>query len=654
MSRSAPRVPPRPLWAAIALAAALSGGASDVSAAPAVAMKDGFPVTRPDQLYPLSEVRRGQRGVGYTVFSGDAVEPFDVEVLGIMEDMLGPGRSVILARLSGERIEFTGVIAGMSGSPVYIDGRLVGAVAYRFGAFTREPIAGITPIHDMLDTYGPEIDPSDKQPPKARAATAPPLYRGALPVSAFRGPDLPPLPLYEVPRGPQGALPIATPLAVSGLPPQALAAWSESLQGAGFMPVAAGSSTKRRLDLGVFAPRPADQRTVMSNVKDEAGATPALPIAPASAIGAALMRGDIDATAVGTVTYVDKGRVLAFGHPFMGQGRCAFPMVTTAILNTLASEAGSYKMGAPAREVGAVLQDRLTAIGGDLGAVAPMIPVRVLVQRFDEPEASPGLETRVEIVDDPVWLPTLLDNAVAAAGSRRMGYDAGGTIDLWARIYVGDRVLEYRDSLSAPSPLRLPAFVSRDVATNAAILLRHEVGEARITGVDVRLRVSNEVALAQVEAVTPSAPRARPGEVVRLSVRLRPYRGEAFEVPLELKVPEDAEGEVEVYVGGGLELDHKDGMALGPRTPRSVEDLMAILAARRPANALYARVYEAQPGLTADMAYMPGLPPSQQAALSLAVTPGLEHAEARPGPEVKVPTAQVVNGAVSVRVQVIQ
>jgi hypothetical protein len=643
MTRSAPRALP---LAALGVVTACALAPASAQAASGVTFEGGFPVTRADQLFPLSEIKRGQQGVGYTVFSGDTAEPFQVEVLGVMEDMLGPGRSVILARLSGPRIEFTGVIAGMSGSPVYIDGRLVGAVAYRFGAFTREPIAGITPIQDMLDTYGPELEPE-------AAAATPPLYRGALPVTAFHARELPAIPSLPAAPLPQGALPIATPVAVSGLAPAQLAAWAEAAEGTGLMPVALGASTRGRLDLGRFAPRPAAQRTVEANGKDEAGATPPPPIAPAAPIGAALMRGDIDATAVGTVTYVDGKRVLAFGHPFMGTGVTAFPMTTVAIVNTLASEAGSYKMGAPAREVGAVLQDRLTAIGGDLGAVAPMIPVRVLVQRFDEPEASPGLETRVEIVDDPVWFPSMLENAVASAGSRRLGYDAGGTVDLWTRVYVGEQVLEYRDRISAPPPLRLPAFVARDVATSAAILLRHEVGRAAITGVDVRLRVTRAVALAELESVTPAAPRARAGQTLRLQAHLRPYRGEPFTVPLELPIPADAEGEVEIVVGGGLELDHKDGVAEGPKTPRTVDDLMAILADRRTAAALYARVYQAQPGLTTDMAAMPGLPPSQQAALSLAVTPGTEHAEARPGPEVQVPTAQVVAGAVSVRVQIL-
>lgn len=616
---------------------------------PSVRLVDGFPETRPDRLFGLDEVRRGQRGIGYTVFAADAAEPFEVEILGVMEGMLGPDQSVILARLSGEKIERTGVIAGMSGSPVYIDGRLVGAVAYRFGAFTAEPIAGITPIRDMLEM----------QKGADGRASAPPLFRGPLPALGDPADPsrarLPPLPAPPRPVGAAGrfgaATPIATPLVISGLDPAVLEARRPELEAAGFLPVAGGGRSQD-LDLGLFEPRPSAARTVAANTAGEAGRVKAAPIAPASPIGALLMRGDINVAAIGTVTYVEGDRVLAFGHPFIGHGEVAFPMTTAAIVNTLASEAGSYKQGLPAREVGVIRQDRLTAIGGALGAAAPMIPVRILIQGLDDPAASVGIETRVEIVDDPVWFPAMLDNAIASAASRRLGYEAGGTLDLDVRIHVEDRVLAYEDRLSAPPPLRLPAFASRDVASSAAMLLRNELKRAPIHGVEVRLRVSAEVHLTELLRVDAPA-RARPGETIAAAAVVRPYRGAPRRVPFELRVPDDAVGEVELYVGGGLELDRKDGDARGRRTPKDLDDLMALLAARRPAQALYARLYLPQPGLTHDMAVMTALPPSARATLTAQPRDGLEASEARPGPEARIPLERVLSGAQSVTIEVV-
>ncbi len=621
-------------------------GAAPVVAAPEVAFDRGFPVTSPDRIFPLSEIQRGQKGIGYTVFAEDRPEAFGVEVLGVMEGMLGPGKSVILTKLTGDKINFSGVIAGMSGSPVYIDGRLVGAVAYRFGSFTKEPIAGITPIEDMLAAFGDEIDPS-------ALAQVPPTAPGPWRVERFRSRTLLPalaLPA-QAPTPAQGLRALATPLFMGGVSPEVMQAQRGALQAAGFLPMAGGAGAKT--DLGLFAPRPSDARQVQANTPGLAGTVKASRIAPASAISAQLMRGDINVAAIGTVTWVQGDRVLAFGHPFIGHGKVAFPMATAAIINTLASEAGSYKQGLAAKEVGIITQDRLTAIGGDLGKAAPMVPVRILVQRFDEPLGSPGLETRVEIVDNPIWLPNMLETAIASATSRRMGYEAGGTVSLKARIYTKEHTVAFEDLISAPAPLRLPAFAARDVATTASILLRNELGQAQIQGIEVMVRLSPKVKLRELERIiAPST--ARPGETITVQAILRPYRQEPITADIQITVPMDAEGEFELYVGGGVELDQKDGHARGRRTPKQLEDLMALLSSRRPAQALYARIYQPQAGLTQNMALMSALPASQRAILLATSAPGLEAASLHPGPEVKVPMPDVVAGSRSVTIRVIR
>ena len=644
------------LSAAILGASLGAGGLAQAAEPPprpqTVEFRDGFPVTSKDKLYPLSRVQRGDRGVGYTVFAEDRIEPFQVEVLGIMESMLGPGRHVILAKLSGERIEFTGVIAGMSGSPVYIDGKLVGAVAYRFGAFSREPIAGITPIESMLDVYGAEVEPRlDPRRTAARDASGRGISAAQLRDRAM----LPPVGLEAktpVLAGPHDPKPIETPVMISGLDPRV----AEDLKGvfaaAGLTAVTGGGGAgKTQVQ---YAPRASGARQVSGNGPGNAGAVSAAPIAPGAPVAALLMRGDVNIAAIGTVTMVENGRMLGFGHPFLGHGHVQLPMATAAILNTLASEAGSFKQGSPALEVGSISHDRLTAIAGDLGSVAPMVPVRVLVQRSDEPIASPGLTTQVEIVDSPVWLPVMLDSIIATASARRMGYEAGGTVDLQAFIHVGDRTVEINDTYSAPAPMRVSAFAARDIANSVSVIARNEIADVDLRGVDIRLRINSELALSQVEEVVPDRSVVRPGEQLGLTVKLRPYQKPLETVRLSVPIPADATGDLEVYVGGGVELDRRDGDVYGERIPSTVDDVLGIVAERRQARALFARVYLQRAGLRVRSEVMTSLPPSQRALLLASGGRGTKSLTEALGPTAELPMTDVVVGGVAVPVRVVR
>lgn len=612
---------------ALALALALTAG----SPVPDVPFENGFPVTRSDSTFPLADVRRGMRGVGYTVFEADKPERFEFEVLGVMQAMLGPGRDVILVKLIGEKIEFTGVISGMSGSPTYLDGKLLGAVAYRFGQFSKEAIAGITPIGSMLEIYeGTEV-----QPVSPREGL--PAAKRTLRVRDFRGRDLPPITLPDRPIPVSSDLqPIAAPLSISGLDPRDAAALGRRMSESGFVTMAGGGSA-----LGVSENRAA-----------VAGAVPAAPIAPASPIAALLVRGDINLAAIGTVTHVEKGRVFAFGHPFMGYGHVQFPMATAAILNTLASEAGSYKQGAPALTVGAIRHDRLTAIAGGIGDAAPMVPVRVLVQSANEPRTAPGMVTNVEIVDSPIWLPVMLDNIIGSAGGRRLGYEAGGTVDYEADIQVGDITFTIADSIAGPSPLRVSAFAARDVATLVSIIERNDFVEPKVKKVEVRMRNSPEVLLEELVSVRPTQLDARPGETVRLVAELRPFRGPIQRVALAIPIPDDAEGELEILVGGGLELDQRDGEVRGGMTPSSLVELLGILATRRSARKLYARVYEKAAGYRDGTSLYTALPVSQRAMLLAEVQPDQAKLEEAFGPQVAIARPAVVEGGRVVKVTV--
>jgi hypothetical protein len=623
-----PKVPVPLLFWSLALAAAV----------PPAQFSGGFPVTRRDQIITVDQLKRGDHGIGYTVFAEDVPKPFDVEVLGVMTSMLGPGQDVVLVKLSGKEIEFSGVIAGMSGSPVYFDGKLLGAVAYRFGAFTKEPIAGITPITSMIATEGPSVDP---RPIAKNGASG--MERGVSTL-AIRQREAPPLgralPMVTAIRG--DARPIDTPISVAGLGADELAAFEARLAGTGLVPVAGGSSGKPRR-LGIAANEPSI-----------AGAVRAAPIAPASPIAALLMTGDIDIAAIGTVTMVENGKVWAFGHPFLGGGHVELPMATASILNTLASEAGSYKQGLPSLEVGAVIHDRLTTIAGPLGQKAKMIPVSVRLRRAGSKTAPDLLSAKVEIVDSADWLPVMLETAIASVGARRLGYEPGGTVDLVARIKVGDRTLEIKDSYASPPPMRVSAFAARDVANLAAIITGNEIVAAHIDAIDVELTTTAEVDVATVLEVVPDSTRVKAGEKLGLTARLRSYRGGDRTVRLELPIPRDVEGVLSIEVGGGIELDRRDAIVFGERFPRDLDALLGILAERRPAKALYARSYPLRSGVVLDAELYPSLPASAKAALESRESHTQKGLSEAFGPIAGLPLDEVVFGGVSLTIDVVR
>ncbi|MFO0725032.1 MAG: hypothetical protein U1E65_14730 [Myxococcota bacterium] len=609
-----------------------------LSEAAEVRFRDGYPVTTKDSIYRLSEVKVGDRGTGYTVFVGAQPKPFSVEVLGIMKGMLGPDRSVILAKLSGPEIEFYGVIAGMSGSPVYIDGRLVGAVSYRFGSFSKEPIAGITPIESMLDLT------RDPQLPKKLAGGGGD-GRTVFRLSSLRSRALQAeeaaRPVLHTEQG--DLVPIATPIMLGGFPGPVAASLERSFAAQGMIAVA-GAAGSAGGQLRGTAPK------VSENKASIAGGQVAPPILPAAPISGLLMRGDFDVAGTGTVTFVEDGLVLAFGHPFFGYGNVAFPMHTAAILNTLASLSGSYKMSAAGLEVGSITHDRLSAIGGRLGQSAPMVPVRVKVD--GEASGAPAIVANVEIIDNDLWLPVMLGNAINAAAHGRIAAEAGGTAELVARYQVGDKTLVFKDSYSVVAPYTPGALAAQDVGNVAGILVRNGLARAPISKVEVELKVRSQVELAWLEELTPERTVVKAGERLKIKARLRPFRARPMSVPVELTIPRDARGEIDVFVGGSAEIDQRDDLVWGDRALDDLDDLLGYIADRRAGRGLYARAYLKRPGLRTAAELSTSLPPSQRLAFEEEVG-SLHHPVAEAfGPESSVAVPAVVIGGLTLKIQV--
>ena len=309
---------------------------------------------------PEDQVKAGMHGVAYTVFEGVKPEPIDVEILGILRNMAGPKSDVILARLHGSKVEYTGVVAGMSGSPVYIDGKLVGAIAFRIGEFSKEPIAGITPAASMM-----EINEMDKTPPPDLSAVKTAAKNEA---GRTAGPGLSSMPTDGMSEYVNLLKPIETPLVFSGFSEETMRMFGQQFASAGVVPV-----------MGAGA--------VSTDKQPE-------PLEPGSAVSAVLVRGDMNIAGTCTVTYVDATHLLACGHPLLQSGNVDMPMTKATVLATLPSPYNSFKIVNTTETVGSFVQDRRTGILGRFDREPQMIPVTLNLRgaSLDQAVSLRGLE----------------------------------------------------------------------------------------------------------------------------------------------------------------------------------------------------------------------------------------------------------------------
>ncbi len=326
-------------------------------------------------IFPLSEVHRGLRATAWTVFTGNDPEPMDVEILGVLRGGRGPGEDMILAQLHGPKPEYTGVVAGMSGSPVYVGDKLLGSLSYRIGQFSKDPIAGITPIEQMMEVRNLPIAPArDLQ----RASTALPTVSSV--PSADTG-----LPWSDTTSGaPSGATfqAMETPLVMNGFSPQAIQLWQKKMAGTGLDIVAAG---------GVSGSSASSVDAAMASASG---------VRPGSAVSAQLVRGDMEIAATCTVTYIDPKQLLACGHPILQAGPVSLPMTKAEVLATLASPLNAFKIINTGDLIGTFTEDRDAAIRGVLGSRAHMIPLHVTVDGTGKPR-----KLNVEVLDLPALTP---------------------------------------------------------------------------------------------------------------------------------------------------------------------------------------------------------------------------------------------------------
>jgi len=519
-------------------------------------------------FFPLSELKRGMRGTAWTVFEGTAPEPMDVEILGLLRGARGPGRDLILARLHGEKAEYTGVVAGMSGSPVYVDGKLLGALSYRIGQFSKEPIAGITPIGQMLEVRDIQL----RDDPEI------PLLR----TDAGTGPQT----TGQMGEG-QTFSAMETPLLMSGFEPEAIRLWKERVAGTGLEVVSAGGSAS-------------------SAEADAAGESS--PIVPGSAVSLQLVRGDLEIAATCTVTYVDPKQLLACGHPVLQAGPVSLPMTSAEVVATLASPLNAFKIINTGRTIGAFTEDRDAAIRGQLGATARMIPVSIKVSGIGAP-----VERKVEILDLPSLTPsamlvsiyqTLLESNQSAAN---VSYHVTGEIKLKGQTPVPV------ESWGAPGETMAAQLAAALGVFDGFNRLYANAGRQEPIE-SVRLHVETiprdlRVELESVRLVSSSIVHA--GDTAVVEATLRPWRQAPRNVRLPFVVPARlGPGNLRLLIGSSVALDRTLEAAGMTTKPANVAAVSARLRGLHAADRLYVSLLMPESQASLEGTTLEGLPPS--------------------------------------------
>ena len=562
-------------------------------------------------FFPLKDVKQGMKGVGLTVFAGTTVEEFQVEILGVLHNV-GPQQSIILARLSGGPLEKTGLMAGMSGSPVYINGKLVGGVALSF-PFAKEPIAGIRPIEQMVKVleraeagqgpsllranlhWVPTASGSEVRLLGGLPALADTLVPAAADPSVLLSPDRPRLTR------------IATPLILSGFPSRTLERFSGQFRALGLVPMrGAGSGSSSQSASDSAGQSASDSAGTSHEVASTAAAEAAKP-APGSMISVQLIRGDLGVNADGTVTHREGDRIYAFGHRFLSAGPTQMPFSASRVVALLPSQVTSLKISAPGRALGVIRQDRSVGVLGVIGEKARMIPVRIRLHSSGNRE----MRYRFEIVNDRFLSPFLLQLAVF------------GTLDATERL-VGESSLAIRGTimLNGLPPVKVenmfaanaqaPMLAALTTAVPLALLLQSGFPTVEVRGVDLQIVSSDRRRLASLDQVWSSKREVRPGERLEITAVLRAEDGRETvkKVPVEIP-PSLGPGPLQVTVADGSSLNLAEVRQLpGGFTPKTPAQLVRAINNLRKNNRLYVRLSRPQTAFLLHGTQFPSPPPS--------------------------------------------
>jgi hypothetical protein len=540
----------------------LSPAQAPINKKPAEPKQPSTPIMTVDELRP------GMKGIAYTVFQGANPEPMDVEILGVLRNMNGPKSDLILARLHGDKPEYTGVVAGMSGSPVYIDGKLVGAISYKIGSFSKEPIAGITPIAEMLEIN--ELDHSISAPlpisstkPGAAEKTSGP---GNSDASGLQG--------YA-----QHLQPIDSSFAFSGFSETAIKTFAGEFAAVGITPVmgAGGASSAKQPE----------------------------PIVPGSAVSAVLVRGDMDAAATCTVTYVDQEHLLACGHPITQYGMLEMPMTKANVVATLASPLNAFKIINTTEPIGAFVQDRHTGILGRFNKQPEMIPVTLNIHGASGPK-----EFHYEVLNNPRLTPLMMMATVFNALQGMNQYGEETTYRMNGHIHVSGFPDVRLTNMFSPAENMPTAFaVAVALGDHFGRIYDNPFQAPKIGGVTLDFDLERDRRSAVVESARTDVTEARPGDEITIETVLRPYRGERIVRRIPVRIPTSApKGMLRILVSDAETLDR--GRRLNPTINRRLDlnSTIELLNKEHLNDHLYVSLLEANPQATVEDKVMPAVP----------------------------------------------
>lgn len=577
----------------------------------------GFPVRESSQnawvqarvqtdsrLFPIADVRPGMKGIGRTIFQGTQIEEFGVEVLGMLDGVFNPKQKLVIARLSGPKVEKTGVFKGISGSPVFIDGKLLGSVSYGF-SFSKEPIAGITPIEEMVAMFSQQPAESSRQAQPRRysfaemaglsspeASTLAEMLRARVGTENAVNPFLAPLVGQEL-------RPIATPLVLGGIEPRALSQFLPGLQASGLFPVTGVSGTSP-----IEGMQPSTSTTLI----------------PGSSVAVQLVRGDYTFEASGTVTWRDGDRIYAFGHPFISVGTASLPMSESSVITVIPNTADSFKLASSTRLVGSISQDRSTGVYGTLGVPPKMIPVQIKVRTSNGEDKV----YHYEVVSDRFLTPVLMNVTVfntIISTERSFGdltLDLHGTISLKGQEPVR---VDSRFSSNA----NVPAFATLALTQPVGLLLNSGFDDLSVEGIDVNIESSDVRSTATLEQVWVSRTEVRRGQKLDVQLFARADDGRQFVERVPVQIPNDATpGTLNLVVSDGATLNSIEARTLAPVffEPKNLAQLVKAINKRRKNDRLYVKLLRSDDGAVINNEELPSLPPSVRATLNSERTSG--------------------------------
>lgn len=547
------------------------------------------PVSGPVEIFPLDQVKAGMKATAYTVFSGTTAEPFDVEIIGLLKNQWGPGQDIILCKVLG-KAERTGVASGMSGSPVYVNGKLLGALSLRIGVFPNEPIGGITHASYMLD-----VKENDRTPTIASTAVVgklplPPEIQAML-NPALSGTSVPYL------------TPIETPLVFTGFHDEVLKHFADTFRqmgvtathGGSFVSGGAGGSRLTSAKLG----SPEKWKN-------------ALP--PGSPVSGVLVAGDLSIAGSGTVTYNDGRKVLAFGHPFFNSGPVDIPMATAEVVTTFGSNFSPFKIMNADQVVGVLRQDRHSAIMGVLGESANMIPVETTIR-----SGSLNKTYHYEIFQNAKFTPFMVILTTFNTLSGLNEYGDNLTYRLKANFALEgypDVKLEQMYAAPENSPMPGPMALSFWLGDRFGRVFTNPFETPKITNVKLDVELLPERRTAVLDNVWVEKNEVRPGEELNIRVFLRPYRGERVTKDLKFRIPATTpKGDLRLQFSDADNVNRWSNIMLQQNKMPGLTEIVSVLNRERSNGQIYVSLLQMAPTAFVDDKVLPSIPASMASVI---------------------------------------